>query len=190
MELGDKIRLCREQKGMSQEELAASLGVDLATIASYEDNSITPTPDKLASLCEVFGVTLGWLLEKDEPKETHEPVYASIPHEESSPSQSGGVPYVLIKVFMIIGMAATPLSMVSSLYTVFPDSLFCLLGLLYYAVSIPLGLLFLRKVRKAKSKDEIISSGVLALLFVNLIAGILILCMSPAQFPLEKGKDK
>ena len=134
---------------------------------------------------------MGWLLDKGEPKAAEAPKeYASIPQQEPSPSQSGGVPYVLIKVFMIIGMAATPLSMVSSLYSVFPDSLFCLFGLLYYAVSIPLGILFLRKLRKAKSKDEIVSSGVLTLLFVNLIAGILILCMSPAQFPLEKGKDK
>ena len=192
MSLGEKIKLCREQRGMSQEELASALGVDLATLASYEDDSLSPTPDKLASLCEVFGVTLGWLLEKDGPKESlKEPTYASIPHDEASSGPRGsGVPFVLVKVFLIIGMVSSPLSMTYSLFTVLGANAFCLLGLLYYAVTIPLGLATMRKIRTAKSKDETISFGVLTLLFVNLVAGILILCMNASQFPLEGNKDK
>ena len=66
---GKRIIAAREQKGYSQEALAAMLKVTRGAVGQYELGLSTPRASKMAHLAEVLGVTVGWLLTGDDPAE-------------------------------------------------------------------------------------------------------------------------
>lgn len=63
---GEKIVKLRKDKGLKQPEAAASIGVSVATLSSYEQNLSTPKLEVLAKICELYQVTADWLLGKEE----------------------------------------------------------------------------------------------------------------------------
>lgn len=66
MTLGQRISLCRKQRGMTQEELGEKLGVSRQAVSKWEGDQTTPDLQYLKIMCEEFGVTADWLLfEKD-----------------------------------------------------------------------------------------------------------------------------
>ena len=56
MVLGDIIRSQREQRGMTQCELAEVLGIGQATLSSWETGSRTPHARRLPALEEALGL--------------------------------------------------------------------------------------------------------------------------------------
>jgi transcriptional regulator with XRE-family HTH domain len=62
MTFGQRLRFLREQRGLSQVELAKKTGIKNHTISNYERDERTPTPDSLAKLAEFFSVTTDYLL--------------------------------------------------------------------------------------------------------------------------------
>ena len=62
MTLGDKIRQLREERGLSQEELAERLDVSRQTVSNWENDKATPDAIKLGMLCRTFGVSADELL--------------------------------------------------------------------------------------------------------------------------------
>ena len=62
MELGSKISLCRQNKNMTQEELAKRLGVTPQAVSMYERNVRMPDISVLSSLCEILEVSADYLL--------------------------------------------------------------------------------------------------------------------------------
>ena len=50
------ISRCREDKGYTQEEMAAYLGVQRHAILRYEEESNIPTPDNLFRICAILGL--------------------------------------------------------------------------------------------------------------------------------------
>lgn len=62
MNLGDKLLKLRKQKGLSQEEVAYELNVTRQTISKWETNQTTPDFDKIAPLCELYGISTDELL--------------------------------------------------------------------------------------------------------------------------------
>jgi len=56
------IRVCREQKGLSQEELGQKVGVTRQTIAAWEKNERTPSLEQLGRIAQALGVALDILL--------------------------------------------------------------------------------------------------------------------------------
>ena len=60
--LGDRIKELRKKSNMSRKELADRMGVSLSTIGMYEQGNRTPDNAKLEMLCEIFGVTLDYLV--------------------------------------------------------------------------------------------------------------------------------
>lgn len=56
--LGAKLRTLRKAKNMTQDELAALIGVKRATISNYEINRRQPSLSDLKRLAEFFGVGL------------------------------------------------------------------------------------------------------------------------------------
>ena len=62
MEIGKKIKLYRENKKMTQKDIAEILGVEPATISKYESNMIEPNISSLVKLAEIFEVTIDELL--------------------------------------------------------------------------------------------------------------------------------
>ena len=61
---GERIRIARENKGLLQSELAASVGVkSSAVISNWEQNINKPDAEKMIKLCQILGVSPAWLLD-------------------------------------------------------------------------------------------------------------------------------
>ena len=72
MTLGDKIRIRREEAGLSQDELARRLGYkSRSTIAKLESGVNDLTQSKLKLFAEALNTTVADLLDWDEPKKSH-----------------------------------------------------------------------------------------------------------------------
>lgn len=56
--LGEKIRDARKNKGLSQDDLAAKLGVNRVSISNYEKGKNNPTHKNLLKLSAILGVQL------------------------------------------------------------------------------------------------------------------------------------
>ena len=62
MELGKEIRRLRNDRGLTQEALAAALNVSAQTISKWETGQSAPELDKLVALSRVFGLSTDELL--------------------------------------------------------------------------------------------------------------------------------
>ena len=71
MTLGEKITHLRKKRGLSQEELAITLGVSRQAVSKWETGEAKPDTDKVVALAEYFEVTTDWLLRDIAPLETH-----------------------------------------------------------------------------------------------------------------------
>ena len=78
MKLGEKIALCRQKAGLSQEELAARLNLSRQAVSRWETGAAAPDLEKVAELSKLFGVTTDYLLLEDR----EEPEPSSLPGEE------------------------------------------------------------------------------------------------------------
>lgn len=52
---GSRITLIRSIKNISSTKLAEEIGVTKQTISQYENNIITPTPDRILAISNVLG---------------------------------------------------------------------------------------------------------------------------------------
>lgn len=60
--IGDRIRELRKKKGVTQEQLAAIIGVERSSIGKYEGKQhIVPSDEVKVKLAEYFGSTLDYL---------------------------------------------------------------------------------------------------------------------------------
>lgn len=66
--LGDKIKLYRENKKMTQNEIANVLDVSPATVSKYESGALEPNIESLKRLSELFEVSIDELLNDEEDK--------------------------------------------------------------------------------------------------------------------------
>ena len=64
--LGEKIKLYREKKNMTQAEIAEVLGVKAATISKYESGTLEPNIESLKKISELFGISIDDLLKDEE----------------------------------------------------------------------------------------------------------------------------
>ena len=66
MELNEKLRELRKQKGLTQEELAELLFVSRTAVSKWESGRGYPNIDSLKAIAKLFGVTIDDLLSGDE----------------------------------------------------------------------------------------------------------------------------
>lgn len=59
---GKKLRECREDKGLSQQELAKILKTSHSVIGRYERDEMSPSIDAVKKLAQVLDTTVGYLL--------------------------------------------------------------------------------------------------------------------------------
>ena len=64
--LGEKIKLYRENKKMTQNEIASILDVSPATVSKYESGALEPSIESLKRLAELFQITIDELLNDEE----------------------------------------------------------------------------------------------------------------------------
>lgn len=63
MNFGNKIKHLRKKAGLSQEDLAAKLGVSQKSICNYENNTRFPKGQKvIKGLADIFNVTVDYLI--------------------------------------------------------------------------------------------------------------------------------
>lgn len=91
MTLGEKITDLRKKRGLSQEDLAITLGVSRQAVSKWETGEAKPDTDKVIALAEYFEVTTDWLLRDIEPSETH----ASTDAHMSPAQATTGAPLLL-----------------------------------------------------------------------------------------------
>ena len=70
--LNENIKQLRKAKGLSQEELAAKLGVVRQTISKWEVGDSTPEMEKLIAISDLFGISLDELVMDKAPVKTEE----------------------------------------------------------------------------------------------------------------------
>lgn len=62
MTLGEKLARLRKARGMSQEQLAAALGVSRQAVSKWELGEAVPDVSRVVAMSELFGVTTDYLL--------------------------------------------------------------------------------------------------------------------------------
>lgn len=62
MDLGEKIKALREERGYMQSYVAVQLGIAPNTLSGYEKNNRKPNSDMIKKLAEFYGVTIDYLL--------------------------------------------------------------------------------------------------------------------------------
>ncbi len=60
--IGNRISKCRKAKGMTQEELAAQMGVSSQAVSKWENDASCPDISLLPQLCRILGITSDELL--------------------------------------------------------------------------------------------------------------------------------
>lgn len=65
--LGDRIRKIREDKGLSQKEVALKVDIDRGQYSRIETNKVEPTLSTLEKIASAFGIEIEDLIKKDEP---------------------------------------------------------------------------------------------------------------------------
>ena len=68
MEIGNNIKKYRENKKMTQKEIAEILNVEPTTVSKYESNMIEPNIESLKRLAETFEISVDELLKNEEEK--------------------------------------------------------------------------------------------------------------------------
>ena len=117
MKLNEKIAYYRRDRKLSQEELAAQVGVSRQAVSKWELGDATPEVDKLLALAKAFGVTTDELLSGDAPAGTAEqappprekpPVYTvpNPPAEDGFDRATGLVGRLVRKYGWIFGLRA------------------------------------------------------------------------------------
>ena len=66
--LGEKIKVYRESKKMTQKDIAEILEVEPGTISKYESGMIEPNIESIKRLAETFGITIDELLKNEDEK--------------------------------------------------------------------------------------------------------------------------
>ena len=74
MKLSEKLKLLREEKGLTQEQVCSELGIGIQSIRNYENTSLERIPNtvQLKMLKEFYGVTYEYLLDDDCENKTNE----------------------------------------------------------------------------------------------------------------------
>ena len=66
MELHEKLKLLRKERGFTQSQVSEKIGQERSTIACYENGSRKPSVDVLEKLAHIYGVTLDYFSNKSD----------------------------------------------------------------------------------------------------------------------------
>ena len=64
LSIGNKIKTLRKQRGITQEQLADSIGISFQAVSKWENNQSCPDISVLPDLADVFGISVDELLGK------------------------------------------------------------------------------------------------------------------------------
>ena len=70
MSLGIRIRRLRQERKLTQQQLAAAFGINKASVAEWESGRTAPANDRMGQLAEILGTTVDYLLRGSASAET------------------------------------------------------------------------------------------------------------------------
>jgi len=70
MNIGSRLAFLRDQRGLTQEELAASLGISRASLSHYEKSRREPDAETLTKIADLFEVSIDYLVGRTSNAET------------------------------------------------------------------------------------------------------------------------
>lgn len=82
--LGEKVQRLRKERAMSQEELAAELGISRQAVSKWELGESTPDTENIVQLSRILGVSADYLLGIDGAQTASAPVQGDSPPAKSS----------------------------------------------------------------------------------------------------------
>ena len=77
----ERLRKCREQRGLSQKQVALEVGVKPPTVSQWESGVKIPSRKNVAKLASLYGVTVDYLL--DRSSETDSLTFAELSADEA-----------------------------------------------------------------------------------------------------------
>lgn len=95
MKIADRIQRLRKLKGISQEELAAQVGVSRQAVSKWESEQSTPDLEKIIIMSEYFGVTTDYILKGVETQSQQ---------RENKSFNVGQILYIASTAFLAIGL--------------------------------------------------------------------------------------
>ena len=90
--LGENIKLARESKGMSQQQLADRLHVVRQTVSKWENNLSVPDADLLKEISVILGVDINFLLDDN------------YTYEKVERKEERSFMHKLLKIILVIGI--------------------------------------------------------------------------------------
>lgn len=66
MLIGDKLKMLRKERGLTQSQVAEKIGQERSTVACYENGSRKPAVDVLEKIASLYGVTLDYFSDKSD----------------------------------------------------------------------------------------------------------------------------
>jgi len=100
MNLGERLLNLRKKEHLSQEEVAFKLNVSRQTISKWETDQSTPDFDKIAPLCELYGITADELLTGKKEKIKEEKLSSN--KEEIAKKRAKGIGIGVLCYFIAI----------------------------------------------------------------------------------------
>ena len=76
VDFGLRLKTLRKQAGLTQQQLAAQLGITKSVVSFYELQARSPSPEVLAKLAQIFHVSADYLLGLDTRDNTQSPPQA------------------------------------------------------------------------------------------------------------------
>lgn len=103
MRFGEKIRILRTQRGLSQEQLALELGVSRQAISRWELGEVVPDTANVLRLSQLFGVSTDYLLHENYAGDRDIPAVKTVEFDLQKRQRAVGT-----GMFCRFGMLAAP----------------------------------------------------------------------------------
>ncbi len=97
MSFGSRLKEIRNEKGVSQKDVAEHLGISITAISQYESDSRFPNEDMLRRLCVYYKITSDYLLGLTDVK--HAPINSEELRDKTVSAKQMEVIDYLIDVF-------------------------------------------------------------------------------------------
>lgn len=176
MTISDRIRELRRARGISQEELAAEIGVSRQAVSKWESGQSVPDLDRVIALSDYFEVTTDYLLKGIAP---------TVPQSgKQAPNAS---------VFAIAGTALNVIGLATSCGVWYEEqnAMAIIIGLIFMAMGcmiFGIGMVCSSADTRLKAKDLFWKVNIWILVFLPLAVVYNILTGGlPAPYPLRRG---
>ena len=146
MTIGVKIQNLRKQKGLSQEQLAETLGVSRQAVSKWEAEQSVPDIDKIILICDYFGVTTDYILRDEEMSCTETVQSTNKNKEEKDMDNKKKSTFLLTVAVMLYILCAVPIIII-------PNQVGLVLLLVMVAVATGL-MIFRSRLNSNDKRDE------------------------------------